>query len=637
MKKRDIIKLVKETIAERRKRYGQHDYYGNNVGGRNSISGMPGVWEEDLMSSGLETRQLADSFTFDELEQLYINNKITKADLNGAKNYLQAWINQHPTYLPQRELDSPKRQAIRDKYLDPDRTTPKGGTQSSQFENLKEGVSKEQWKNEWSLKAHGKEYQQNFDNREKAIAKYKPEKTEEWAYKSYEYILKRIPEFGGKTNEGIMDKIFMRGQDQDAYRRDDEMAPKEMAQRIKDVFDMVNGARNPVQTPEFWKNFFKSRYGIPFPETLKHITKDQALAMNKFGNDMKQHIKETQLKNPKKADLNKDGKLSSYEKTRGSAIEKNIKEFQNINPMGMGAIETITDEILNILENALIAKSIQFDVAMSIKNVLRDYSEQDINEKTYAGKTAVDDLSDDPAYAALDSDSKAQLKKDLMKGGTATLEGEMDHEGKMAKSQMYKMKHYVDKLFSMLDDGAQLPAWVQSKLTKASDYMSAVFHYLDYEAVRGQDNLMENVEKFKKRATLMEGAMKRLFTMFDDGMTDEEIIQDHAQQGVEIPEAFISKIRKQWEGLKKMELELEMGEKEFKNSARDIVNNPEGTEVGMEPMGEKKLASGLTNEELDPVGQEDDDINNDGKVDNTDKYLKNKRTKTAKAIAKTKK
>ena len=70
MKKRDIIQLVKETIAKRKKKfYGQHDYYGNNVGGRNSISGMPGVWEEELMGSGLEIRQLADSFTLDELEQ----------------------------------------------------------------------------------------------------------------------------------------------------------------------------------------------------------------------------------------------------------------------------------------------------------------------------------------------------------------------------------------------------------------------------------------------------------------------------------------------------------------------------------------------------------------------------------------
>ena len=31
------------------------------------------------------------------------------------------------------------------------------------------------------------------------------------------------------------------------------------------------------------------------------------------------------LKNPKKADLDKDGKLSSYEKRRGMAIEKNMK------------------------------------------------------------------------------------------------------------------------------------------------------------------------------------------------------------------------------------------------------------------------------------------------------------------------
>ena len=88
--------------------------------------------------------------------------------------------------------------------------------------------------------------------------------------------------------------------------------------------------------------------------------------------------------------------------------------------------------------------------------------------------------------------------------------------------------------------------------------------------------------------------------MFDQGMTDEEVVQDHAVKGVEVPEAFISKIRKQWENLKKAELELEMGEKEFKNAARDIVNNPEGGEMGMEvgmepPMEEKQLASGITN------------------------------------------
>ena len=52
----------------------------------------------------------------------------------------------------------------------------------------------------------------------------------------------------------------------------------------------------------------------------------------------------------------------------------------------------------------------------------------------------------------------------------------MDDEGRFAKSQMHKMKSYVDKLTHMLDDMEQLPAWVQSKITRASDYMSMVYH-----------------------------------------------------------------------------------------------------------------------------------------------------------------
>ena len=158
------------------------------------------------------------------------------------------------------------------------------------------------------------------------------------------------------------------------------------------------------------------------------------------------------------------------------------------------------------------------------------------------------------------------------------------------------MKEYVDKLSMMIDDGTQLPAWIQSKLTKASDYMSAVFHYLDYENVSSQNDLMENMGTHRKKSMLMESAMKRLFKMFDGGMTDEEVVQDHATKGVEIPVAFISKLRKQWEFLKKSKLELEMGEQEYKNVARDIVNNPvgtEGIETGMEPREGKQLASGI--------------------------------------------
>ncbi len=56
--------------------------------------------------------------------------------------------------------------------------------------------------------------------------------------------------------------------------------------------------------------------------------------MNK--SELKQLIRE-ELKNPKKADLNKDGKLSSYEEKRGAAIEKNLKE--NLNPEVINAVD----------------------------------------------------------------------------------------------------------------------------------------------------------------------------------------------------------------------------------------------------------------------------------------------------------
>ena len=155
------------------------------------------------------------------------------------------------------------------------------------------------------------------------------------------------------------------------------------------------------------------------------------------------------------------------------------------------------------------------------------------------------------------------------------------------------MGKYAVKLHSMIDDMEQLPAWLQAKITKASDYMSMVYHYLDYEFARRDGNLMEHVDKYKKRAILMEGAMKKFFEAFDKGMTNEEIIQDYASSGTQVPEAFVANARKQYEGYKKLKLELEISEKEFKNSAREMVNNPDDSPTEGE---EKQLASRIFRE-----------------------------------------
>lgn len=115
----------------------------------------------------------------------------------------------------------------------------------------------------------------------------------------------------------------------------------------------------------------------------------------------------------------------------------------------------------------------------------------------------------------------------------------------------------------------------------------------DYISSRKDTNLNEQMEihqKEAKRGLLMESAMKKFFELFEMGRTDEEIVLDYASKGVQVPEQFVSKARGQYEGLKKMKLELDMSEKEFKNSAKDIVNNPDEQVVNSE---EKTLSSGI--------------------------------------------
>lgn len=54
-------------------------------------------------------------------------------------------------------------------------------------------------------------------------------------------------------------------------------------------------------------------------------------------------------------------------------------------------------------------------------------------------------------------------------------------ESDMAKVQLANVIHYAQELLSMIKDGQQLDAWVQSKLTIAFDYIDSVKHYLEGE------------------------------------------------------------------------------------------------------------------------------------------------------------
>ena len=71
---------------------------------------------------------------------------------------------------------------------------------------------------------------------------------------------------------------------------------------------------------------------------------------------------------------------------------------------------------------------------------------------------------------------------------------EQDHEVQMARSDLYKAAKYSIKLHDRLKNISEeegLEGWVAAKITKASDYLSSVYHYMDYEMMSEETYLQE--------------------------------------------------------------------------------------------------------------------------------------------------
>ena len=168
---------------------------------------------------------------------------------------------------------------------------------------------------------------------------------------------------------------------------------------------------------------------------------------------------------------------------------------------------------------------------------------------------------------------------------------------KQSSTSMKSIQTQIDQLIQQRSKvGTTPPASPQkeNKIMKTNELLS------DYLKENKNNNLQSNLnehQKLAKRQMLMEGALKQFFEMFDAGKTDEEIVLDYATKGVSVPEQFVKKARSQYETLSKLKTELEMSEKEFKNSASNIVNNPVTGEADMLD-DEKQLASAITSEEI---------------------------------------
>ena len=71
------------------------------------------------------------------------------------------------------------------------------------------------------------------------------------------------------------------------------------------------------------------------------------------------------------------------------------------------------------------------------------------------------------------------------------------------------------------------------------------------------------------------GSLQKFFEMFEGGKTNEEVTQHYAKNGIQIPEQFISKVKKQFEQYKKLKLELGFTEQEAKDFKKSVIPQEE--------------------------------------------------------------
>lgn len=89
-------------------------------------------------------------------------------------------------------------------------------------------------------------------------------------------------------------------------------------------------------------------------------------------------------------------------------------------------------------------------------------------------------------------------------GDTFNLEEDHHHnpndDSDMAKIQLLQVAEYAHELLEMIENGQELDAWIQAKLTKVADYIGTVKHYLEGEAYLdheyGKDHPAQGDENF---------------------------------------------------------------------------------------------------------------------------------------------
>ena len=267
-----------------------------------------------------------------------------------------------------------------------------------------------------------------------------------------------------------------------------KLTKSELAKREDIIMKMKDNKRALVQ--KYGKDAEAVMYG-----RATNLAKKQAEAMDQ--DKIKELVKDA-LQNPKKADLNKDGKLSDYEEKRAAAIEKNLDEMDLNDPVAM-KMRAAKDKLSKMrAANAGDDGNDKFFDAAKLRALKKKRAEIMLDMEQEAemdGGPIADKYGD--MLNAIDAEI---AKQNAMVGLEEDLDlGHEDNEPHMLKADLYRIGKYAMELYQMVDEfeaGSEevdFPHWWQSKIIKSKDMLVSAKHYLDFEVNEPQIDAMVDV------------------------------------------------------------------------------------------------------------------------------------------------
>lgn len=199
--------------------------------------------------------------------------------------------------------------------------------------------------------------------------------------------------------------------------------------------------------------------------------------------------KNSGLKKPNLADLDKNKQISSWEKKRGGAIEKNMKtEFKSQAPKKEGIRFGNEERPMETMP------SLSGGEMRAMANQC---------EKCGAPMMYEDKMCAECGYMEEEDGDATSLEAALINGpvkddADGYSEG-MDHEVSMAKASLQNIVSNASQLMNKMgDEEIDIPAWVQDHITNADNYISqANDGYYEYEAGEGNETPDQEVYEAK--------------------------------------------------------------------------------------------------------------------------------------------